>query len=125
VHYAPIASLARPQAIQLRDQLLVFTTAEINGSLSFTPDARHFFIDTGASITITNAVTNFDIPPQHVQPTHLKGIASGAGYWPLASSIQFCRRFIQDCAYHSTEHVVCTRLSHLSDIPTAHCRSNG
>jgi hypothetical protein len=76
-HYTPFVFLATNQASSLRDQLLAFVTSGKETRIDFTPDARHFIVDMGASITITNAVTDFDHSPQPVKPTQLKGIASG------------------------------------------------
>jgi hypothetical protein len=76
-HYTPSVFLATNQASPLRDQLLAFVTSGKEKRIGFTPDARHLIVDTGASITITNAVTDFDHSPQPVKPTQSKGIASG------------------------------------------------
>jgi len=92
-HYTLSIFLATNQASSLRDQLLAYMTSGEETRISFTPDAHHFIIDTGASITITNAVTDFDHSPQPVKLTQLKGIASGLQVLGLG---QATYRFIAD-----------------------------
>ncbi len=77
IHYTPLREMSIEQALAVRSSLPAFTATNNGLPAQFTPDEVHFVIDTGASITITNDKTDFlsDIHP--IQPTRLKGIASG------------------------------------------------
>jgi hypothetical protein len=77
IHYSPMVSLPAEQAVTLWQELVTFLSHPVATLVSFTPDERTFIIDTGASITITNSISDFSEPPQPVKPTTLKGIASG------------------------------------------------
>jgi hypothetical protein len=72
-----MVSLPAEQAVTLWQELVTFLSHPVATLVSFTPDERTFIIDTGASITITNSISDFSEPPQPVKPTTLKGIASG------------------------------------------------
>lgn len=62
---------------QLQCHLSYLANNEVVFPVSFLPTECIFIIDTGASITVTNEEKDFVSHLRSVQPTQLKGIASG------------------------------------------------
>jgi hypothetical protein len=77
VHYTPYHNMSPQEAVVIRSKLTAYAAANHGLTAQFTPDEVHFFIDTGASIIITNSKMDFISEIQPIQPTVLKGIASG------------------------------------------------
>jgi hypothetical protein len=76
-HYTPTSSMTQQEAEMTRSNLQAYVATNHGLPARFTPDETTFVIDTGASITITNCKEDFTSAIQQVQPTKLKGIASG------------------------------------------------
>jgi hypothetical protein len=76
-HYQPQCPISIATSNGIYQQIHAYSACATGLPISFTPDEVHFIIDTGASITITFDEQDFDSPVHPVQPTTLKGIASG------------------------------------------------
>ncbi len=76
-HYTPTSSMTQQEAEITRKTIHAYVATNQGLPARFTPDETTFVIDTGASITITNCKEDFTSAIQQVQPTRLKGIASG------------------------------------------------
>lgn len=76
MHSSPARDLSTEVASLLCEEISAYLTAWSASPVAFTPDAHTFIIETGASITITNSLTDYLNPPRPVQSTTLKGIAS-------------------------------------------------
>ncbi len=76
-HYTPLREMSLQEAIAKRTAIRAYVANNQGLPVQLTPDEVHFIIDTGASVSITNSKEDFisQIPP--IQPTKLKGIASG------------------------------------------------
>lgn len=77
IHYQPLASISSLEAAQIRASLVSYLSNASSDFMQLTPDDRTFTIDTRASITITNCITDFICHLQPVKPNILKGIDSG------------------------------------------------
>ena len=77
--YPPLVNSEHPPHYNtLKLVQLAYFEATYHQSLTpLSPDMHPIVIDTGASATITPCCTNFIRPPQPVQHTEIKGIASG------------------------------------------------
>lgn len=76
-HYNPLRDMPLHEAQTTRLNLQAYIANNQGLPARFTSDEKHFVIDTGASITITNHKEDFVSVIRPVQPTTLKGIASG------------------------------------------------
>jgi len=70
-HYPPIASLSSlMDEVKIRESLVSYLSKPSSSIMQLTPDERTFIVDTGASITITNSIKDFDCRPQNIKPTN-------------------------------------------------------
>jgi hypothetical protein len=77
IHYLPLIPLPDAQAPTIWAMVQAYLAGSASNNIEFTPDERKFFIDTGASITISNCQTDFVAEPRPLPITTLKGITSG------------------------------------------------
>jgi len=69
----------------------LLTSQEVSFPVTFLPNTKMLIVDTGASISITYDLKDFTTPIHPVQPTTLKGIASGLAVKGIGSvHYQFC-----------------------------------
>jgi hypothetical protein len=120
-HYTPSVLLATNQAPPLRDQLLAFVTSGKEKRIGFTPDARHLIVDTGAIITITNAVTDFDHSPQPVKLTQSKVLPQVCKYSAWDRQPTVLLQILLKWSPSPCKMFLCSRLSHPLDLPVACC----
>jgi hypothetical protein len=76
-HYTPLREMSLQEAIAKRTAVRAYVANNQGLPVQFTPDEVHFIIDTGASVSITNSKEDFISQIPLIQPTKLKGIASG------------------------------------------------
>lgn len=76
-HYAPLVPRTTTEAFHLRESLQAYAATNQGFPIPFTSDEVTFVIDTGTSITVTNAKSDFISELHPIQPTQLQGIAAG------------------------------------------------
>jgi hypothetical protein len=70
-------SPSQPEAVEIRKQITAYEASNEGLPTPMTPNEVQIIIDTGASISITNTKSDFITDITRVQPSTLKGIASG------------------------------------------------
>ena len=75
--FQPKKNYSTAEIESFREQLHALECENDRGVVSFTPDEIRLILDSGASITISNCLTDFISPPTPVQETTVRGIGAG------------------------------------------------